>query len=321
MGIGHFSESMYIRSSQESLQAHLEKVYGIKVKQLIELDLGTFRVDRDDGPSWVARQFPMDRTMESVKGDARILHFLEQNGYPAERVAHQRAVSTLEEMSILVTHFVQGSKPKGSVRAFYFLGVLLGRLHSLPINSDAIVRKGGAWHHLSVDGGPREEIDAALSFYKNSAHKVQEKEQSLYETFLTELLRGEDFHDMPQALIHPDFVPVNMIKVDVGNWVVVDWAGAGIGPRIWSLGFLLWAAGLRDLQCVDAVVTGYRKYINLEKEELAGLTNAMGVRPVVFNCWNFCMGRKELHTIVQELPEIHDKIKAIARRAVQVFNS
>lgn len=31
---------------------------------------------------------------------------------------------------------------------------------------------------------------------------------------------------MPQALIQPDFVPANMIKVDVGNWVAVDWTGA-----------------------------------------------------------------------------------------------
>jgi thiamine kinase-like enzyme len=153
------------------------------------------------------------------------------------------------------------------------------------------------------------------------ANRISEEQQSLYETLLTELLQCEDFYDMPQALIHPDFVPENMIKIDVGDWAVVDWAGAGIGPRIWSLGFLLWAAGLRGLECVDVVATGYRKYISLDQEELLQLSNAIEIRPIIFNCWNFCMGRKELHDVVQEFSEIHNKAKVVALRSIQALKS
>jgi hypothetical protein len=144
MKMDNFKNLMYTCLSKERVYTHLENVYGIQIKQVIELDLGVFRVDRYDGPSWVSRQFPKNRTMESVRGDAEILRFLEQHGYPAERCAHQNAISTLDEMSILVTNFVQGTKLKGSVRAFYFLGVLLGALHSLPTNSINFLRKGGA---------------------------------------------------------------------------------------------------------------------------------------------------------------------------------
>ena len=33
---------------------------------------------------------------------------------------------------------------------------------------------------------------------------------------------------------------------------IVDWTNAGRGPRIWSLGFVLWAAGARDVDAARA---------------------------------------------------------------------
>src|SRR5450755_4796330 len=44
------------------LQAHLESAYGIRIVRMTELDAGVFRVDRHDGPGWVARVFPATRT-------------------------------------------------------------------------------------------------------------------------------------------------------------------------------------------------------------------------------------------------------------------
>ncbi|HEX3974728.1 MAG TPA: hypothetical protein VHW96_00615 [Solirubrobacteraceae bacterium] len=45
------------------------------------------------------------------------------------------------------------------------------------------------------------------------------------------------------AFTHPDFVMANVVAPGDGTMVLVDWSGAGRAPRMWSLGFLLWAVG------------------------------------------------------------------------------
>lgn len=321
MSIDDFKEQMYKRSSKECIQEHLEHVYGIHITEMTKLDLGVFRVDCFDGSSLVARQFPKVRSMEDIKGDADILDFLAKKGFPAERCAFPNAVSSLDGQGILLTNFVHGTKLMGSPRAHYFLGMLLSYLHSIEVDSSNIMRKGGAWHHLSAQGGPREEIEAALSLLKDAEQTVSEKQKSIYEMLFNELMMADDLHDMPQALIHPDFVLPNMIKVDVRNWVVLDWAGTGLGPRIWSLGFALWAAGYRSIKCVDAVISGYRKLINLDGDELGRLPAAIGIRPLIFDIWAFCMGRKDLIEVKKEIARTRDVTKVIAERAFQAFKS
>jgi hypothetical protein len=51
--IDDYTEQTFHRSGLDGLPAHLEGQYGIDVSELTELDVGVFRVDRRDGPSWV----------------------------------------------------------------------------------------------------------------------------------------------------------------------------------------------------------------------------------------------------------------------------
>ena len=81
--------------------------------------------------------------------------------------------------------------------------------------------------------------------------------------------------DLPHAFVHPDFVPANAIPTPDERLVIVDWAGAGRGPRLWSLGFLLWASGARSMRLVDVVVSRYRRHVVLEPEELTRLAWAI----------------------------------------------
>lgn len=69
--IDEFIERMYGRSGMDQLAAHLESRYGIQVARLTELDLGVFRVDRRDGPSWVARIFAAARPVDGVEATPR----------------------------------------------------------------------------------------------------------------------------------------------------------------------------------------------------------------------------------------------------------
>jgi hypothetical protein len=50
--VDRFKELAYRRVGQKRLAAHLEDVHGIDLAGVTELDVGVFRVARNDGPSW-----------------------------------------------------------------------------------------------------------------------------------------------------------------------------------------------------------------------------------------------------------------------------
>jgi hypothetical protein len=301
----------------EALAAHLEERYGIRVAATVELDADVWRVDRLDGPSWVARVFPAARPLHGIEGDAAILRALEQAGFPAERCAHREPVSTHNRQGVLVTEFLHEAGPLRPGRTYGILGALLGRLNSKP---GAELREGGAWHHLSFTGGPRAEIAAAAALLEDARPGGRGRKLALYDRLREEVERSDDCHDLPHAFVHPDFVPANAIATAEDRLVVVDWAGAGRGPRLWSLGFLLWAAGARSPRLADTIVTRYRRHVELEPDELTRLAAAIRGRPVMLECWAFCTGRRELSQAVQRIDEAGQLAEAIAARARQAFN-
>ena len=255
----------------DGLGTHLEDRYGVEVAEVVPLDLGVFRVDRRDGSRWVARVFAAGRPLAGVEEDAAILRGLERAGFPAERCAHPEPVSEFLGQGVLVTGFLDDHGPLRPGRPAALLGYLLGRLHRNPA---AGVRPGGAWHHLSFAGGPREEIAAASELLDDHLPRVGIRELSLFDRLRDEVEQTDDCHDLPHAFVHPDFVPANAISTAEEKLAIVDWTGAGRGPRLWSLGFLLWAAGARNIKLVDLVVSRYRRSIELEPAEL----DRLGVR-------------------------------------------
>lgn len=136
-----------------ALASHLEDRYDIEVERVSEIE-SVHRVDRRDGPSWVARVFPAKRPVEAIDGDAEILRFLEERRFPAERCADEVPVSTFEGQGVLVTGFVPGpnGRPDQSPTTLQAMGDLLGRLQTLPHADGAMGRPAGSWHHLSLQG-------------------------------------------------------------------------------------------------------------------------------------------------------------------------
>src|SRR5215475_10378994 len=115
----------------ERLLAHLRDRYGIDATTATQLSVHNtyvFRIDRNDGEPWVARAFPPARPRAGVEGDAAILRFLEQQDYPAERLAVDDAVSDLDGSAVLVTRFVDGTRLPDGAAKFAMMGDLLGRL-------------------------------------------------------------------------------------------------------------------------------------------------------------------------------------------------
>jgi Ser/Thr protein kinase RdoA (MazF antagonist) len=302
----------------DGLGRHLEERYGSGVTEMGQLDRGVFRVDRRDGSRWVARVFDAGRPLASVDEDAAILRGLERSGFPAERCAHAEPVSEFLGQGVLVTGFLEGHGPLRPGRAAAILGALLGRLHTHPGTG---LRRGGAWHHLAFAGGPRDEIAAASELLEDHLPHVGVRQLGLFDRLRDEVARTDDCDDLPHAFVHPDFVLANAISTADDKLAIVDWTGAGRGPRLWSLGFLLWAAGARSLRLVDLVVSRYRRSIDLEPAELDRLDGAIRGRPVMLETWSLCAGRRELATAVEQVERAGALAREIAVAARRAFAS
>jgi Ser/Thr protein kinase RdoA (MazF antagonist) len=214
---------------------------------------------------------------------------------------------------------VPGRPTKPTQATCHLLGDLLGQLHTLTDLPPAVTRRGGAWHHLANQGSPTDEVAAVVSLLDDAAGRVPTAQQALYQTLRAAASQLEDCDALPHALIHPDFVPANAITSASTNATLVDWTGAGNGPRLWSLAFLLWAASRNSLKPIDAVISGYRGHVQLEAAELARLADAIAARPVVFACWAFATGRERLPDVVERLPAIRHRAETIAARALRAL--
>src|SRR5579863_6277441 len=136
-------------AKEEYLRAHIEGRYGVGVLSLQQLDRGVFALHLQDGRRWIARVFPPSRSVEHIEGDARILQFLEQQSFPAERCADAAPVSVLYGRGILVTEYIEGRSTDASGHTLKAFGEMLGRLNVLPAEDGATARKAGALHHYS----------------------------------------------------------------------------------------------------------------------------------------------------------------------------
>jgi Ser/Thr protein kinase RdoA (MazF antagonist) len=290
------------------LARHLVQRYGVAVDRLVALDQDVFRAD---GPEWVVRRFPQG-TDRAVAATADLLDRLAPTAFPAERLAHAEPVSVCADRPVLVTEFVAGRPAPSTPRMFAALGAYLGGLHARPGHD---LPPGGGWHHLVPQGGPAEEIAAAVSLLE-----AADGDQAARRTLVDELRSLDDGADLPQGIVHPDFVPANVIRRPGQGIVVIDWAGSGRGPRLWSLGFLLWAAGSHDLSLVDAVVGHYRDRVQLTADEQDRLPDAIRARPLTIDSWSVAHRRLDAAVAVQRLDRRIDLAEAIAdrvRRAIR----
>jgi len=322
----------------EELRAHLADVYGFRAERMFNLDEGVVLLRRDDGPSWVARVFGPGRPEAAVRGDAAVLDWLAAVEYPAERCAAGEPVSRLGDATVLVTEAVaavpraqrrSAIKDAGGIRG---LGALLGRLHTLERPeagagrpgggagwpSGGAGRPGGGWHHMA-DGLPADELAVAESWLEDAEADASFRDLAHYSALAEALDFADACGGLPEAFTHPDFALPNVVATAEPAMVLVDWAGAGVGPRLWSLAFLLCAEGSKDLRRVELALSGYCRHVTLEPEELARLEGAICARPLVLDIWrmhNRGMGAADAARRADEVRELARAIAARARAAI-----
>lgn len=278
----------------------LAAAHGIDVAGIEQLDDGVGRVRRRDGADWVVRVFPASRPVEAVRGDAGVLAWLAAHDFPAERPAPAVPVAVVEGHPVLVTEYVAPvarADRRATIRAaggLRALGGMLGRLHRLPLDQDAPARAGGAWHH-AAEGPPRAELDVALGWLTDTAADADPSDREPLADLIAALADLDDGAGLPEALVHPDPVLANVVATPAPGMVLVDWAGAGVGPRLWPLAFLLWAEGAKDPRRAELVAAGYRRALGrgggLEPAELDRLAGMLPARHAVFSALNVAQGR------------------------------
>jgi Ser/Thr protein kinase RdoA (MazF antagonist) len=280
--LGAVIRDVYRRPGTDRLPAHLEQQYGIRVSSTTKLDAGVVKVCHYDGPPWVARLFVASRPVERVEQDAEVLRFLESKGVAAERNAHPEPVSLLEGRPVLVTNFVEGRKLPSTTTARRKLGDMLGRIHTLPTEPGPTQRPSGSLHHLpDYEGYPGQDLAAAAALLADLDGRVPAKHQETYETLLGLLPKGDGCQGLPESFVHPDPARSNLLSTTNG-YVLVDWTGAGRGPRLASLAVLLASVGP---QSVDDVLAGYLAHVKPEPQEVDRVEGALWIRPLWLACW------------------------------------
>jgi Ser/Thr protein kinase RdoA (MazF antagonist) len=319
--------------SLDHVTTHLS-TRNITVERVTKLDWNVYRVDIDSEPSLVARVYPSTSTCDAAASTSslvKLLEYLHTQGFPAERCASPQPLSELDDHTgcVLLTEFAHGQRPERNRLVFGRMGKLLGKLHTLPIPDTS--QPGGAWHHLTPTGGIIEECNAAIQKLQDFAPSAGPDDQAHIQVLLRELRLLEqhfrDRPDLPTSIVHPDFVPSNIIAQPQESdgtpapWTVIDWAGAGVGTRIISLGFLLAVAGARGKDAlVDTVMKGYSGSVTLEESELASLSQAVYVRLFTIQCWEIANGRKKAGSVVNEFPALVENGENVAKRVRKILN-
>ena len=101
--------------------------------------------------------------------------------------------------------------------------------------------------------------------------------------------------------------------------VLVDWTGAGRGPRLWSLAFLLYAEAAKEPRRAGPVLRGYREHVTLEAEELDRLGAVARARPLILRAWSVCRGQTtptQAMTAASEAKALTEMIAARVRATV-----
>jgi Ser/Thr protein kinase RdoA (MazF antagonist) len=280
----------------DRLLDHLRDRYRIDAVAVNKLSVHktyVFRIDRKDGDPWVARAFPPARPRVGVEGDAAVLRFLEQQDYPAERLALDDAVSDFDGSAVLVTRFVEGGQLPDGAAKFAMMGELLGRLHALPYD-DSVSRPGGAsGEDPSREGSPRQDLLAALSFLDAVDTKVSPAERERFERLHNAVRSADDGRGLPEGLLHGNLlhVPDHAVLSDQGP-IAINWKASGRGPRLADFAYLIWGTGSwnprrPNQEWIDAAVGAYRQHVEPTDDELDRLEAVMYIRTLYLTCFGY----------------------------------
>ena len=285
-----FLKLAYGAHGEDAIGGHLQAVYGIDVTGTTRLDSGVYRIDRSDGPTWVARVFNPERTRLRVEQDAAALFRLASHDVNAERPAVPDPVSMLDDQPVLVTEFVVGKRPSNAKWALEQIGNTLGLVHSIPVG-EFPDREGGALHHIpGFEGLPGEDMRLSMAALDDIEHELPDANRASFDRLRDTVKQMDDCSDLPRSFVHPDPASVNLVATDDKRVVFIDWTGCGIGPRITCLAQVLgscWSRRAWDVAKMQRLADAYGAHVRLTDAEIERVADAARLRKVWLAAWNY----------------------------------
>jgi Ser/Thr protein kinase RdoA (MazF antagonist) len=137
---------------------------------------------------------------------------------------------------------------------------------------------------------PRAELAAARSWLAEVRDALSPTYRARHDRLVAACLALDLLEDLPTVLVHNDCHPGNCIQTPVGRAVLIDWEGAGRGPAVVDIGFLLVSCEIEafgpnrlrpDPNRMAAVIDGYCRHHRPTPRELERLPDAIRFRAVV----------------------------------------
>jgi Ser/Thr protein kinase RdoA (MazF antagonist) len=281
--------------------ATLQSAYGIREASLERLanswDGNVYLVSRPESADLILRVVDT----ESAAHDAEVLTFLEARHYPAPRLVRSAGAPavTLNNRSILVTTFIEGSAADFWPATLHQLSALLGQLHALDTAT--------APPFPAASMLPSADMATALTWLAPLESRVSPRLRNTFNCLLEAIHAIAPTEHLPRTLIHNDAHPGNAIVTPGGDATFIDWHGAGLGPPIVDLGFLLISSEIAPSLAtpippgqgrLEAIVDGYAAHRMPTDDELEWLPDSMQFRALLYGAGHVAQaleqGRDEL---------------------------
>jgi Ser/Thr protein kinase RdoA (MazF antagonist) len=342
----------------------VERLYSAQAVSLHPLNSESgkriFRVGHASGQRWVLRTYSSLENRNDIFDLVTMLLFLESQGYPAERIVrtvNNEVVATADDYWVLMTTFIEGRTADYSLPTLHLMGSMLGQLHALNPPQEStfgVLRNTGVptlpyttpapMERLTckdVQPGlaipvaemlPARELAYAMGRLTSVANQVPKSLQARYDMLVAAVQNIDRCEDLPSVIIHNDYHPGNIIQTQEGQLIPIDWEGAGLGPAVIDVGFLLsscisespWTPQLPpDDRRIIAIVDGYCQHHRLSSKELDLLADAIRFRALVYGAVSFADEISEGRS--GEMPQWwmarYNAAEEIADRALSVLSS
>ena len=247
---------------------------------------GIYRVDWEDGTSYVLRAFLADVTVE-LTNHAAVLDYLQQRGFAApqvKRTSDGALLACYQGWTTLLVSFLEGEVADFALHSLSLLSGCAGRLHTL--SHDALAEAESA----RLPDSRLRPTQAASNAIDNLMRALPHVPEALHQfcedaiAALQHVQQAQQARLLPEVIIHGDCWPGNAVRTCDGGISLVDWDGAGIGPAILDIGYLLLTCHLgkpqlpamqADEQRIAAVVHGYCQQRRPSVTELSVLEDAV----------------------------------------------
>ena len=245
---------------------------------------GIFRVERAAQPPWLLRAYRQEPGEDRwLVQRAATLLYLEQRGYPAPRLVHTRQgemVGRQHGWATLMLTFVKGTVDE-QTGAFDAIGAALARLHTVDVRTATSTTPPVPFARWQ----PQQQIFDWIAALHALAGQIPAELDGVYRFTLESLQRVVQWPPLPAAILHTDCWVQNAVQTIEGEIVLIDWDGAGLGPPLLDLGYLLvachaflpgWPQFRPNRNRIHAVLAGYSAVRPLTASEREHLADAVG---------------------------------------------